>query len=172
MTEFIPENQVEFAERIEVSLTGDCPTIADVRNIWGEKYASIWLANQINDLSEYTGVKNDLLQYQKKEAARVIMSEFYYLKLSEFMLFFFQFKAGRYGKFYGSVDPLVITEALQKFKKWRYDMLQQIERQDAMMKNNEKPLNDPNSLTYKEWQELKWLFNMGYERDSVTGKIK
>ena len=163
---------MNFARYTQRCLVGDCPTIADVRQIWGEIPASIWLGNQINDLSEYTGVKNELLQDQKEETARVIMSEFYYLKLSEFMLFFFQFKAGRYGKFYGAVDPLVITEAMQKFKKWRCDMLQQIERQDAMMKNNEKPLNDPNSLTYKEWQELKWLFNMGYERDSVTGKIK
>ena len=31
------------------------------------------------------------------------------------MLFIFRFKAGDYGKFYGSVDPLTITTSLNRF---------------------------------------------------------
>lgn len=89
------------------------------------------------------------------------------------MLFFFKFKVGMYGSFYGAIDPLVITGALQKFNNWRCGMLKQIEQAEVLIKDSkEKPSCNPDCITYEEWKELKWLFNMGYERDSVTGKIK
>lgn len=170
---FLPQYQILFAEQPIKSLVGDCPSLKDVKDIWGETNVAIWLANQIHDLSEYTGVNKKLNDYQKEEIARLITSEFHFLKLSELMLFFFKFKVGMYGSFYGAIDPLVITGALQKFNNWRCGMLKQIEQAEVLIKDSkEKPSCNPDCITYEEWQELKWLFNMGYERDAVTGKIK
>lgn len=53
------------------------------------------------------------------------------LRLSETLgvdALFQRFKAGHYGHFYGTVDPLVITEALQVFLEYRADRLARIER--------------------------------------------
>lgn len=170
---FLPQYQILFAKQTIKSLVGDCPSLKDVKDIWGETNVAIWLANQIHDLSEYTGVNKKLNDYQKEEIARLITSEFHFLKLSELMLFFFKFKVGMYGSFYGAIDPLVITVALQKFNNWRCGMLKQIEQAEVLIKDSkEKPSCNPDCITYEEWQELKWLFNMGYERDAVTGKIK
>lgn len=152
-------------------MLGDCPSIADVRAIWGQNWALAWLENQLIDLGEYAGAaqKMDLLKVE--DLARIMLQEFYYLKLSEFMLFFAYFKAGRYGTFYGNVDPLVITSSLQRFKNERYEWIERYELMEADKKREEQPRNDPDCLTYSEWQELKWLFNMGYERDTHTNRI-
>ena len=169
---FIPEEQAKFAKNASKCLLGDCPSVADVRTIWGEKWCLAWLENQLIDLSEYAGAakKMDLLKVE--DLARIMLQEFYYLKLSEFMLFFAYFKAGRYGAFYGNVDPLVITSSLQKFKKDRSKWIDQYERLEAAKQRERTPMTDPDCLTYEEWQEVKWLFNMGYERDPRTNKIR
>ena len=39
------------------------------------------------------------------------------------MLFFSRFKQGRYGRFYGSVDPLIIMSALIDFVRERNDAI-------------------------------------------------
>lgn len=69
---------------------------------------------------------------QYEELAYIIASEFFFLKISELMLFFHRFKAGRYGRFYGSVDPMVITSALHEFVRERANALEQHERDDAL----------------------------------------
>lgn len=49
-----------------------------------------------------------------------MMLEYYgHYKLTEFMLFFQKFKKCEYGKFYGSVDPMVIMGALDTFNRER-----------------------------------------------------
>lgn len=171
MSLFIPEEQAKFARNAPKCFMGDCPTIADTRAIWGERVSLTWLENQLLDLSEYAGTGNKLNLFQIEDLARIMLQEFYYLKLSEFMLFFAYFKAGRYGTFFGSVDPLVITTALQKFKNDRLQYIASLEQIEQEQKRNKQPRNDPECLTYSEWQELKWLFNMGYERNPHTNKI-
>ena len=42
----------------------------------------------------------------------MIRVEYYYLKASELLLFFFKLKTGEYGHLYGVVDPMVIMSAL------------------------------------------------------------
>lgn len=169
--QFSPNKQVNFARHSEYCLVGNCPSLADVSCMFGQKQAAVWVECQLKDLWEYIGVKKKIDTLQTEDISRIITSEFYYLKLSELMLFFAQFKAGRYGKFYGGIDPLVITESLQKFKKWRVETLDRVQQEEEQEKRNARPTNDPERITYTEWQELRWLFNMGYERGK-DGKIK
>lgn len=168
---FIPEEQAKFARNASKCFMGDCPTIADTRAIWGEKVSLTWLENQLLDLNEYAGTDKKMNLFQIEDLARIMQQEFYYIKISEFMLFFAYFKAGRYGKFYGSVDPIVITTALQKFKTYRLQCIARYEQIEAEQKRNKRPINDPEKVSFSEWQELKWLFNMGYERDPCTNKV-
>lgn len=138
--------------------------------MYTEHTIRLWVEAQVRDLNEYTTTKTKLELMQIEEVARVIIAEVYYMKLSELMLFFAYFKAGRYGNFFGCVDPLVITTALQTFKKERLQWITRLEQIEADKQREAMPTNDPSKLTYAEWKELKWLFNMGYERDA-NGKI-
>lgn len=143
--------------------------MADVRNIWGGNYSNYWLENQLRDLNEYVGCSKKMDILQIEDTARVIIADSFFLKLSEVMLFFARLKAGRYGKFYGSVDPMTITTALQKFKDERITELGKIE--EAKKKEIRETRDTTDTMSYAEWQELKWLFNMGYERDPITGRV-
>lgn len=111
----------------------------------------MWLIPQLYNLSEYCGCKDKLQGKSLEECAFVLAAEFYYLKISELMLFFHSFKAGRYGRFYGSVDPLVITTALREFLKERnfaYDRHKQEQEEHERSKSRE------NAITWDEYQRI------------------
>lgn len=65
-------------------------------------------------------MRDKITLHQLTNLAASIYNEYAYLKLSEFMLFFQRFKLGHYGRFYGAVDPIRITEALLEFKQERW----------------------------------------------------
>lgn len=73
-----------------------------------------WLTAQLTELSAYCGARNmDVAQLRM--LAMTLATEYPWLKITEYLVFFHRFKAGRYGKFYGSVDPLTITTAMREF---------------------------------------------------------
>lgn len=131
---------------------GDYPTLAEICLAYGKTFSEQWLYPHIADLSMFTGAKN-LDKEQISSLASVISAEYRYLKVTELLLFFHRFKAGHYGRFYGTVDPMVITCALRDFVKERNIFLDQYERE----KNNlerEQNASKP-KMTYEEWLEYK-----------------
>lgn len=113
-----PSTQVLAARNPERAFFGKAPTLGVLKKTYGENAATMWLLPQLYDLCEYTGAKKMDIQ-QATMLAEVIAQEYGYLKVSELLLFFFRFKSGAYGRFYGAVDPLVITSALREFMKER-----------------------------------------------------
>lgn len=94
---------------------GDYPTIAQLGAEFDRKFPAAWMMAHLHDLSEFCGCKEKLSGHALQQCASTISMEFYWLKVTELMLFFHQFKSGKYGRFYGSVDPLVITTSLREF---------------------------------------------------------
>lgn len=70
------------------------------------------------------------------------------------MLFFHRFKSGRYGRFYGSVDPLVITTSLREFIKERNEAIDKHEQEERQAKRAA-DANRENTITYEEFLKLK-----------------
>lgn len=96
--------------------------------------AAAWLAEHIGELNTFSGSKN-MDDAQVKNLARMLAAEYKDMKISQMMLFFYRFKRGDFGKFYGMVDPMVITCALKDFvsdceaKRSRY-LQEEYERKD------------------------------------------
>lgn len=111
-----------------------------------------WLIPQLMDLSEFCGCKEKLQGEPMEECAWLIAQNYFYLKISELMLFFNLFKQGRYGHFYGSVDPLVIMTALQDFLRYRGDAIF-----DHKSEINLKHIveQEREAITYKEYLRRK-----------------
>lgn len=148
--------------------TGHAPSIARVSRTFGENIAESWLSIQLFDLAEFTQVRNGMETKDFIELARIIINGYGDFKLTEFMVFFQRFKQGVYSTFYGTFAPMVITIALRQFKSERESLLKRYEdkrRQQERQRQWEE--RQRNSLTYEEWQELRWLFNMGYERKDL-----
>ena len=115
LTTFNPDSAEKLVHDTDACYFGGAPTIAELNATYGSRTGAMWLVPQLYRLSEYCGVRDKLEGNALKECASILASEYPYLKVSEFMLFFHRFKAGKYGRFYGAVDPLVIAMALQDF---------------------------------------------------------
>ena len=151
-----PQTQTSFALKPQRAVMGDYPTLTDICLAYGKTFAEQWLYPQITDLSVFTGAKN-LDKEQVRSLASVIAAEYRYLKVTELLLFFHRFKAGHYGRFYGSVDPMVITCALKDFIKERNTIIDQCER-DANNQKYELESKKP-KMSYEEYLKLKQLEN-------------
>lgn len=166
---FSPDNQVRYCQSLERCFIGKAPSIARVSRTFGSHIAESWLEIQLLDLAEFSGVRKDgMTEKEYEEIARIIISGYGDFKLTEFMVFFQRFKQGLYGTFYGVFDPMVITRSLREFRADREKLLRFYEdkkRQEEKKREWERIRTT--SLTFEEWEELKWLFNMGYERKDV-----
>lgn len=126
---------------------GDYPTIAQLGAEFDRKFPAAWMMAHLHDLSEFCGCKEKLSGHALQQCASTISMEFYWLKISELMLFFHRFKSGKYGRFYGSVDPLVITTSLRDFLKERSIAIAEHERLEAERKERERKL----PVTWEEY---------------------
>lgn len=146
-----PAIQSQLAVSPKNCIFGNYPELSKLRKQYGDNAPVAWLIPQLKDLSEYCGVKDKMLNEHLLQCARVLSTEFGYLKTSEFMLFFHLFKTGRYGEFYGNVDPLKITASLRKFLADRNDYFYRIDQQERERKREEARKG---AVTYEEYQQL------------------
>lgn len=147
-----PSTQTGFAAHPDNAIMGDYPTLTDLKQAYGKNFAAIWLVAQIDNLTLFTGAKN-ITEQQHEELAKIIAAEYGYLKVTELLLFFHRFKAGHYGRFYGTVDPMVITCALKDFIKERNTFIDQFEREANDLKR-ELDKKVP-TMSHEEYLKLK-----------------
>lgn len=109
-----PDTQVDIAADERKAIMGNYSTLDVLDMAFGDNSASSWLVPAINDINTFTGSKN-MDDNQVKNLAVLIAQEYKNIKFSILELFFYKFKCGYFGKFYGKVDPMVITCALKDF---------------------------------------------------------
>lgn len=110
-----PSAQTNFCKNEDFCYFGTYPTLEKINEVYGKNTAKAWLIPELIDLSEYCGAKDKITTNQLSQCADIIANDYSYLKVSELLLFFGKFKRCCYGRFYGTVDPLIITEALREF---------------------------------------------------------
>lgn len=109
-----PDTQVDCAADERGSIMNDYSTLALLDKAYGSGAASSWLVPAIANLNIFTGSKN-MNDDQTEKLATLIAQEYKDMKYSVMQLFFYRFKCGHFGKFYGKVDPMVIICALKDF---------------------------------------------------------
>lgn len=93
----------------------DAPTLIDVAAIYGQSVAIGWLYTLIVNISEFCGLRDRVSEQQGYELAELVLCEFFYLKMTEMLLFCRRFKAGRYLRFYASFDPQSFMASIRMF---------------------------------------------------------
>ena len=111
---FNPDTEVVMAADERKAIMGHYSTLDMLNMAFGENSASSWLVPAINDINMFTGSKN-MTDVQVEKLAYILAQEYKNVKISVMQLFFYKFKCGYFGKFYGKVDPMVITCALKDF---------------------------------------------------------
>lgn len=158
LEKFNPNYQQEICANTDECFFGDYPTLVQLKQ-YGVNMPVMWLLPQLYNLSEYCGCKDKLTQAQMMECAYVIATEWYYLKISEVMLFFHRFKSGRYGRFYGAVDSMTITSSLWTFVKERNSALIRHDQEEREKREKE---SMKNAITWEEYSMSKY----GYIKDN------
>lgn len=149
-----PDYQMQICHNERDCIMGRYPTLSEISNGYGHNMAMAWLVPQLLDLSEYCGCKEKLSQQQMRGLAYIISTNFFFLKVSELMLFFNRFKSSRYGRFYGAVDPLVITEALRSFVKERNIAIDNYEREERKKKLEDEKKN---AVSWQKYCEIEGM---------------
>ena len=149
---YSPAAQRTLCSDKQICFFGNFPTLADINKEYGTQTSVAWLIPQLLDLSEFCGCKDKLQGESLEECAWLIAQNYYFLKVSELMLFFNYFKQGRYGHFYGSIDPLVIMSMICKFARERGDAYTEYENEKNMQRLEEQKKN---SISHAEYLRLK-----------------
>lgn len=115
---------------------GDSPRLDLLDITYGMFASAVWLVPQIADVSICCGLKEDASEAQIQLVAMAIASRYKYLKTDEVLLFFFNFKAGMYERFYSYFDPQVIVGSVKAFCDER-DTIITVHERELQQKRNE-----------------------------------
>lgn len=177
---FNPDIQRVCAADLNRTFRGKAPTLNAVRETYGTETAETWAKIQVRDLSEYSGVNGKLTENQTKQIAMVICSMYGYMKVTEIAYFFLLCKSGRYGRFYGVVDGMQITEALNRFCRERGETLYRLSaEEDRRRKEAEDRASAERARAFHRQLELygitvqEWLANRDlFDSGRAPGEIK
>ena len=112
--DYNPDTQMVFAVDERKTIMNSYSTLEMLDMGLGENSAAKWLDILINDVNKFVGSKS-MDERQAESLAYLLAQEYKDVKFSVIQLFFYKFKCGYFGKFYGMVDPMVITCALKDF---------------------------------------------------------
>lgn len=157
---FSPQHWAYAAAHVTRAYTALCPTLQQYADCFGQEYAADWVQIQILALygsssNQSKGVADGIPLFSASFAAEVGR-----YKLSELMLFFARYKAGRYDKSFSTFDCRRIGNSFfREFLPDRADELYRIElgRQQSLRLENErcyKTANDseiPEGYTSYTW---------------------
>ena len=153
LKDFAPNLCAKFAnEALERCFSAKTYTLTQLRlNCAGLQNS--WLSAQITYLNSISGA-TQMTEMQMMMLASNISQAYGYLKITELMVFFFQLAGGKYGKFYGAVDPMQIMVDLNEFMKYRSIMLDKIES-DRRSEERNKMLSNPKCITREQYEAQK-----------------
>lgn len=103
------------------------PTLTVIEKSYGDGSAMIWLCQQLAEFNEFCGKKEKMDDWQIEQLARGIVTRYGQLKASEIMLFLYQYKMGKWGPLYGTVDPQEFMVVLERFFCWRARKVEEAE---------------------------------------------
>ena len=154
LSRYSPSLHTYCFENPERCVKGETPTLGEIKKRYGEELSIYWLKLEINDYLNFLGIKEDnkLVPENINELSKLILARFYYLKLSELLLFFCKLKYGDYGEVFGRVDPLRILNALKSFVEYRNTIISRLEQEERQRKMEE---DSKNAVSYSEYLKSK-----------------
>ena len=113
---FSPKKLNHFCQYKERCFVGTAPTLGAAKTAYGDGGITSLLVQYLFDLGTYSGTRDLMDSSQYTDCAQMMLENFYYLKITEIMQFFYMYKSGRFngGEFYGNVNPISIMKTLRK----------------------------------------------------------
>lgn len=134
---FSVNRQMLICQNPKICILYPSPTLHQIDSMYGPLSAAKWLIPFIADASLSCGLKIDATKEQLQFTSAAITNRYTWLKAAEMVLFFFNFKAGFYEKFYGQFDPQAIIRSIKLFMVERDTIIIQHERELQQKRNEE-----------------------------------
>ena len=162
---YSPSNWGYVMNNTEKAYTADCPTMYDIFDKFGEDYAELWIMGQVLALYGSSSNREKGVADGLKIFAQSFSSQVKAYKLSELMLFFARYKAGRYDNSFASFDARRIGNAFFKeFKPERNYELDTINRKRVQDEIENRRFIPPEGYSSLAWyNELKRRAESGDE---------
>ena len=144
----------EYASKyLDRCFSGTAPTLTRLR-LASPGTEKAWLEVQISYLNTFCGTEKKMDNLQIDAISNAFVNSYGYIKLTELMVFFANIASGKFGKFYGAVDPMQIMSNFCEFMKYRSVMLDKIESERRNEERN-KMLNNPRCITREQYEAQK-----------------
>lgn len=114
MITYNPSNQIRYTKDEERCVYGRAPALVNINKQFSKNTAQQWLTAQIDDLANFLDCKPPTAE-QRINIADMILDRYYYLKVTELMLFFKKLKFGDYCKFYDKISSVDLLSSLHDF---------------------------------------------------------
>jgi hypothetical protein len=155
--QFSPNNWGYALSHPDKAYLAECPTLLSYERTYGEGVSADWIRLQVLTLYGSSNSKDIGIADGIKLFAQSFAQEVKNFKLSELMLFFARYKAGKYDNSYASFDAKRIGNAFfTEFIKERNRELDRITREQVQSEIEERRFTPPDGYTSFSWyQELK-----------------
>ena len=152
------------ATHSELALNDSIPSLGLLSSTYGDETPIEWLKIQFGSLNDFAEVSTKIAKEQLSELSEIFLSEYYYINAAEICFFIARFKSGKYGRFYGSIDPLKITSAMLDYVSERRKDIERKER-ERYRNQREKEIEErgDNRISYAEYIEIKHRADAGDE---------
>ena len=154
MHDYSPLLCQEYASKyLDRCFSGTAPTLTRLR-LSSPGTEKTWLEAQISYLNTFCGTEKKMDNLQIDAISNAFVNSYGYIKLTELMVFFANIASGKFGKFYGAVDPMQIMTNFCEFMKYRSVMLDKIESERRSAERN-KMLSNPKCITREQYEAQK-----------------
>lgn len=151
---FDPSKWGYVAQNAEKAYKADVPYLIHIENTYGRAYATMWIRAHVLALFGSSSCKDEEIANGIKLFAETFTSQTKGFKLSELMLFFARYKAGRYDNSYSAFDARRIGNAFFKeFLPERNRELDKIVREEEQMKIEKRSFTPPPGYSSLSWYE-------------------
>lgn len=138
-----PDMQYVCAKDPERCYFSNSPSLSELSVALGDSIATKWFVIQFDNLLSSFGRKDDIDEAVIEDVTRNFISNYYWINVSEILLFFSKLKAGVYGQLaYGKITMNDITSKFREFlseresEMARYTRLQEQRERDIEREND------------------------------------
>lgn len=150
--QFSPNNWGYVLSCPEKAYLADCPTLISYENTYGENLSADWVRLQVLTLYGASNCKDIGVVDGIKLFSQTFAQEVKTFKLSELMLFFARYKAGKYDNSYASFDAKRIGNAFFKeFVKERNIELDRITKEQTQKEIERRRFTPPEGYSSLSW---------------------
>ena len=109
---YTPARAYAFALQPDRCHIGSAPTLKEATEAYGTDTVLTLIDSYVVDLERFCTQRNTMNKDQRAQLATVILTTYNSLRVTELSLFSVRAKAGKFGKFYNTLEPMDITVKL------------------------------------------------------------